>query len=58
VAVIADYMDGECHIVIHDDCIVKTQEEVEEIKRRMAEIYYGYRRKEIEERMKKEKQVS
>jgi len=61
VAIIADYMSGDCRIVIHDDYVVKTREEYEEIKRRMSEIYYFHRRKEIEERRKLErleKQVS
>jgi len=54
-------MSGDCRIVIHDDYVVKTREEYEEIKRRMSEIYYFHRRKEIEERRKLErleKQVS
>lgn len=57
-AIIAEYMDGDCRIVIHDDFIAKTSEEVEEIKRRMAEIFYGYRRRELEERRKLENRVS
>jgi len=57
-AIIADYWIGECHVIIHDDYIVKDPEEIEKIKKRMAEIYYTYRLKELEERSKQEKQVS
>ena len=57
-AIIADYMDGNCHIVIHDDCLVKDPEEIEKIKRRMAEIYYSRRLKDLEERRKKGMQAS
>lgn len=57
-AIIADYMDGECRIVIYDDCIVKTQEEVEEIKRRIAENYVYYRLKDLEAKQAAEKSIS
>lgn len=50
-AVIKDYVDGECRVIIHDDCVVKTKEEAEEIKRTLAAIYVEYRRKEFEERV-------
>jgi len=38
-AVVADYMDGNCRIVICDDYCVKTQEEKDKILKRVADIY-------------------
>jgi hypothetical protein len=54
-AVIADYMDGNCHIVIHNDYMKGTPEDAEEIKRRLAEIYFKYRSSESEDLTKPEK---
>ena len=37
-AVVKDFYDGPCHIRIHDDCCVKTQEEVDQLLKEIAEI--------------------
>ncbi len=37
-----EYMSGNAHIVIYDDYCVKTQEEINEILDRVAEIYDDY----------------
>ena len=36
-SVIADYMNGPCHIIVHDDCI-RPPEEVKEIIDRVSAI--------------------
>jgi hypothetical protein len=41
-AVVKDYMDGNCRIVIYDDYCVKTQKEVDEIIATVARIYRRY----------------
>ncbi|HBR31923.1 MAG TPA: hypothetical protein DD733_07555 [Clostridiales bacterium] len=38
-AVAADYMDGNTHIIIRDDYCVKTKEEVDKVLDRISEIY-------------------
>lgn len=37
-AIIQEYMNGPCKITVHDDCIVKTPEEVQEIVDRVSRI--------------------
>jgi hypothetical protein len=37
-AIVKDYMDGNCHVVIHDDCFV-SKEEIPKLLHNMAEIY-------------------
>jgi len=60
-AVVKDYMDGNCRIVIYDDHCVKTQKEVDEILENVARIYRRYfinkALKEMEEKELKEKQA-
>lgn len=36
-AIIADYMNGPCHIIVHDDCI-RPPEEVKQIIERVSQI--------------------
>ncbi len=38
-AVIADYWNGSCHIIVHDDCI-RPPEEVKKIIYRVSQLVY------------------
>lgn len=40
-AVIKELHYGECTVIVHDDCIVKTQEEVDEILDNVKKIAEG-----------------
>lgn len=56
-AVVADYMDGNCRIIIKDDYAVKTEEEKQKILKNMAEIYVKHRLREAAEAAEKNKVV-
>lgn len=58
-AVVKDYMDGNCRIVIHDDCCITDPDEVKKILDSIAEIYVRSRMKaRLEEQMKTESNES
>lgn len=38
-AVVKDYMSGNCRVVIYDDCFVKTEEEKQQIFENIKAIY-------------------
>lgn len=39
-AIVKDYYNGNTHIIIHDDYIVKTQEEVDAILKNLGHLMY------------------
>lgn len=40
-AIVEDYYNGACHVIIHDDCCKdKTKEEIEATLKRIGEISY------------------
>lgn len=54
-AVVKDFYNGSCHIRIHDDCCVKTQEEVDQILKEVSDIVKrAYRAQKIKEEMLQE----
>ena len=56
-AVVKDYMTGKARIIIHEDCSVKTQKEIDEILERVAEIYEDYYAREALEQERKKREV-
>lgn len=58
-AVVKDFYNGPCHIRIHDDCCVKTQEEVDQILKEVSDIVKrAYRAQKIKEEMLQEQNKS
>lgn len=58
-AVVKDFYNGPCHIRIHDDCCVKTQEEVDQILKEVSDIVKrAYRAQKIKEEMLQEQSKS
>ncbi len=56
--VIADYWNGPCHIIVHDDCI-KPPEEVKQIVRRVSQIVYQEEfRKHMQEKQGKQRKAA
>lgn len=54
-AVVKDFYNGPCHIRIHDDCCVKTQEEVDQILKEVSDIVKrAYQAQKIKEEMLQE----
>lgn len=54
-AIVDDYMDGNCRIIIHDDYVAKTPKEQEKILKNLAETYVKYRLREAAEEVEKNK---
>lgn len=53
-AVVDEYSEGACRVIIYDDCMVETAEERQRIVEEMAAVWIGRRLKEQWERQKQQ----
>lgn len=57
-AVVDEYTEGACRVIIYDDCMVGTDEERQRIVEEMAAVWVGARLKEQRERQEQQDKQS